>query len=71
MFQADCCEMEGAAIAQASFLNGLPFVILRAISDQADGSDLITYAEFEKKAADNSARIVLEMLRVMASWEHC
>lgn len=71
MFQADCCEMEGAAIAQASFLNGLPFVILRAISDQADGSDLITYAEFEKKAADNSTRIVLEMLRVMASWEHC
>lgn len=70
-FHADCCEMEGAAIAQASFLNGLPFVILRSISDQADGSDLSSYEEFEKKAAENSARIVLDMMRESESWEPC
>ena len=37
-FDGFCTEMEGAAIAQASYLNGIPFVILRAISDKADDS---------------------------------
>lgn len=35
-FDGYCTEMEGAAIAQAAYLNGVPFVILRAISDKAD-----------------------------------
>ncbi len=39
-FQAYCCEMEGAAIAQAAYLNQIPFVIIRAISDKADDSAL-------------------------------
>lgn len=70
-FHADCCEMEGAAIAQASFLNDLPFVILRCISDRADGSDLVSYDEFERKAAENSAHIVLDMMREGGLWERC
>ena len=53
--------MEGAAIAQAAYLNGIPFVILRAISDKADGSDLVDYPVFEKKAAADCARITETM----------
>ena len=56
-----CTEMEGAAIAQAAYLNGIPFVILRAISDKADGSDLVDYPVFEKKAAADCARITETM----------
>ena len=37
-FQGDCTEMEGAAIAHCAFLNHIPFVIIRAISDKADDS---------------------------------
>ena len=33
-----CTEMEGAAIAHCAFLNHIPFVIIRAISDKADDS---------------------------------
>ena len=33
-----CTEMEGATIAQVAYLNDVPFVIVRAISDKADGS---------------------------------
>ncbi|WP_035794945.1 5'-methylthioadenosine/adenosylhomocysteine nucleosidase [Butyrivibrio sp. WCD3002] len=52
-----CTEMEGAGIAHACFLNKVPFVILRAISDKADGSDIMDYPEFEKKAAADCAAL--------------
>ncbi len=53
-----CCEMEGAAIAQAAYVNQIPFVILRAISDKADESVEESYDIFEKKAAQHCAAIV-------------
>ena len=62
-FAGLCCEMEGAAIAQAACLNGLPFVILRAISDKADESVQVSYDEFEGKAAVHCAKAVLAMLQ--------
>ena len=60
-----CCEMEGAGIAQACYLNKIPFVIIRAISDKADGSDVMDYPEFEKKAAKDCAALVMEMMKSM------
>ena len=54
--------MEGAAIAQVCYLNNVPFVILRAISDKADDSGHMSFEEFEKKAAANSACVVRYML---------
>ena len=61
-FAGDCTEMEGAAIAQVCYLNNVPFVILRAISDNADDSGHISFEEFEKIAAANSAKIVRQMM---------
>ncbi len=61
-FGGMCTEMEGAGIAQACYLNNIPFVIIRAISDKADGSDIVDYPEFEKKAAHDCAALVKEMV---------
>ncbi len=61
-FGGMCTEMEGAGIAQACYLNEIPFVIIRAISDKADGSDIMDYPEFEKKAAHDCAALVMEMM---------
>ena len=58
-----CVEMEGAGIAQACHLNNVPFLIIRAISDKADGSEIKDYVEFEKKAAHDCAAATLELLR--------
>ncbi len=58
---AMCTEMEGAAIAQTAYLNGVPFVILRAISDKADNSAQMAYPIFERKAAEHCAAVT-EML---------
>ena len=62
-FDGFCAEMEGAAIAQASFLNGIPYVILRAISDKADESVEESYDLFEGKAARHCAGIAEHMVR--------
>ena len=62
-FHGDCAEMEGAAIAQAAYLNGLPFVVVRALSDKADGSASVDYPTFEKKAAEHCARLVKEFVK--------
>ena len=61
-FDGFCTEMEGAAIAQASYLNGIPFVILRAISDKADDSATMDYPTFEKQAIKNSVSLIKELV---------
>ena len=58
MFDPYCTEMEGAAIAQAAWLNQIPFVIIRAISDKADGSAQMDYSEFEAKAIEHTVKLV-------------
>jgi adenosylhomocysteine nucleosidase len=65
-FHADCCEMEGCSIAQTAWLNSLPFVIVRAISDKADGSDIVDYPTFEAQAAEHCAKIVEHMVQTLA-----
>ena len=57
--------MEGAAIAQAAYLNGIPFLIIRAISDKADDSAQMDYPEFEKQAIAHSVRLVKELLPLL------
>lgn len=60
-----CTEMEGAAIAQTCYLNRIPFVVLRAISDKADNSAVMDYPEFEAKAAERCIRLVEEFLSLL------
>lgn len=61
-YRALAAEMEGAAIAQTATLSGVPFAVIRTISDLADGHAPISYEEIEKYAADLSAQVVLRML---------
>lgn len=61
-FHGYCVEMEGASIAHAAYLNHVPFVIIRAISDKADDSAELDYPTFEKAAAAHSAALVEHML---------
>ncbi len=64
-FAGDCAEMEGAAIGQCCWLNHVPFVIIRAISDQADEAGSMSFEQFVEFAAANSTAIVLDMLKQM------
>ena len=62
-FQGDCAEMEGASIAHGAYLNKIPFVIIRAISDKADDSAEMDYPSFERAAAAHSAKLVEDMVQ--------
>ena len=61
--QALCTEMEGAAIAQTAYRNGIPYVILRAISDKADDSADMDYPTFERIAAHRCAAVVMNLAK--------
>jgi len=61
-FGAIACEMEGAAIGQVCYVNQVPFCVLRAISDSADGSSHMDYPVFVKMAAEQSVKLLRRFL---------
>ncbi len=64
-FDGFCTEMEGAAVAQACYLNKIPFVIIRSISDKADDSAEMNYSQFTQIAAANSCKLIEKMVEIM------
>lgn len=64
-FDGFCTEMEGAAIGQAAYINRIPFVIIRSISDKADDSAEMNFDEFVQVAANNSCKIIEKMLELI------
>lgn len=61
----DCVEMEGAAVGQVCALNEVPYLVVRAISDHADGTVDVDFEAFLKEAARASSEIVLHLLEVL------
>ena len=61
-FDGYCTEMEGAAIAHCAYLNQIPFLVIRAISDKADDSAQMDYPTFEALAIERSVKLMLEMV---------
>ena len=64
--QGICAEMEGASIAHTAYRNGVPFVIIRAISDKADDSAEMDYPTFEAIAAQRCAQVTMAMAEAFA-----
>ncbi|MGN8631609.1 5'-methylthioadenosine/adenosylhomocysteine nucleosidase [Blautia sp. HCP3S3_G3] len=62
-FGAYAAEMEGASIGQAAYLNHVPFLVIRAISDKADGSANVDYPVFEAEAIRHSVKLTSRMIR--------
>ncbi len=68
-FGAIACEMEGAAVGKICTEYEVPFVVIRAMSDKADGKAESTYINMADIAADNSCKIVMGMLEDMTAEE--
>lgn len=62
-FTAIACEMEGAAVAHVAYVNGVPFAVLRAISDSASGDAQMEYPKFVAMAAERSHAIIDAFLK--------
>lgn len=64
-FKAVACEMEGGSIAQVCYLNSIPFVVIRSISDNANTGAHMDFEKFVPIAVDNSIHILKAMLHLM------
>ena len=64
-FGGTCTEMEGASIAHVAWLNQIPYLIIRSISDKADDSAEMDYPSFQKMAIENSVKLVTAMMNSM------
>ncbi len=64
-FNAVATEMEGASIGHVCYMNGVPFGVLRAISDSADDAADMSFNEFCELAAKNSLKVILSFLEVV------
>ena len=63
--------MEGAAIAQVAYLNDIRVLIVRAISDKADDSASMDYAEFERKAIENCVKLTTRLIETIDAPHYC
>ncbi|MDQ6420867.1 5'-methylthioadenosine/adenosylhomocysteine nucleosidase [Paenibacillus sp. LHD-117] len=61
--QGACAEMEGASVAQVCEMNEVPFVVIRSMSDKADGSAHVNFADFTVQASNHSYQIIDDMLK--------
>lgn len=62
-FEALACEMEGGSIAQVCYLNSIPFVVIRSISDNANNGAHMDFEKFTPIAVNNSINILRNMLK--------
>ena len=62
LFAASACEMEGGSIAHTAFVNETPFMVVRAISDSADGDASMDYPTFLPQAVKISTALTLALV---------
>lgn len=62
-FNAQCVEMEGAAVAQVCYLCNIPFIVIRSISDTPNGNNATTYEQFVKVASKRCAQILKNFIK--------
>lgn len=62
-FNADCVEMEGAAIAQVCYLDKISFIVIRSISDTPNGNNAIVFDKFVKLASKRCSEILLNFFK--------
>jgi len=63
IFNALCIEMEGASIAQVCFLDKIPFLVIRSITDKLDGSSKVDFEKFLESSSKVAANILKEVLK--------
>lgn len=64
LFKAMCVDMEGAAIAHTCYLNKIPFVLLKCISDKAEENSGKDFEDFMKKVFELSEKAVNNMVKL-------
>lgn len=64
-FSAISCEMEGGAIAQVCYVNGVGCAVIRSISDNADDESHSDYGQFTRMAAEHSTQALCHLMEIL------
>ena len=64
-FGALCCEMEGAAVGQVCYANGVPFLVLRALSDDANGHSPDDFPAYCVRVSEVSSRAIRAFIKAL------
>lgn len=62
-FKVVCVEMEGASIAQVCFLDKVPFLVIRSITDKLDGTSKVEFEEFLESSSKRAADILKTIIK--------
>lgn len=62
-FECDCVEMEGAAIAQVCFLEEIPYICIKSISDTPNGNNNIEFDQYLEMASKRCAEFLAEFVK--------
>lgn len=65
VFNALCIEMEGASIAQVCYLDSIPFLVVRSITDKKDGSSKVEFETFLESSSKKVAELLKEILNLI------
>ena len=65
IFNADCAEMEGAAIAQVCYLDNISFLVIRGISDVMNGNNKVDFKKFIESSSTKACTILKKMIQKM------
>ncbi len=61
-FDIECVEMEGASVAQVCFLDNVPFLVIRGISDVSNGNNKIDFHTYLERASKRAAEILHNLI---------
>lgn len=64
-FGAAACDMESGSVGQAALLLGVPFAVIRAISDNGNGKAVEDFPAFTEMASERAARAFITMINSM------
>ncbi|WP_457943613.1 5'-methylthioadenosine/adenosylhomocysteine nucleosidase [Caproiciproducens sp. LBM24188] len=65
-YEAKACEMEGGSIAQVCYMNQVEFVVIRAISDNANEDASVDYATFSVESAHKTAELIDQLVQKLS-----
>ena len=66
LFGAMACEMEGAAVGAVCYRNGVPYAVLRSISDDFNDNEFVDFMKFCTLAAEKSVKVIEAFIRQYA-----
>jgi len=66
-WEGSCVDMEGASVALTAHVNEIPHLIIRVISDRADGGGVTSFKSFLRRSSKKSSLLIRHIINTIDS----